>query len=581
MAKVYVVGGIANDAVRDMFKSTKEIEILGTFPSILQLTEEVIEKGVSFLHLARAVLILDYGFTGQHHVERAKEFVLLQDALNSSSLSSTKLYLATKDSNLYVALQHPTDGLPSLIYLHTEVMLLRGEYVPKTLNDIIQGRHDLTGLYHPDVVRANKITRMEDDRDKFIADSKTVDNAILHYGKDEPISPFSQKDYVDSAYSISEANKREQERKRAERMQQAQQKQAQQKGKSKKRKKDARNESNPDDEIEIISFSNTDFDTNSPVNQTTIVSEKPNPFEPQARTTQVDVPIKGINLDRLKENFKSRMEKTILSEKLAQDSGVLVFTGTSKSGASGILANCADIYALNKRQVLIIDLDIENRMQLNYFPQYMERVQAGEGVANSLIQVIRGGAIPSNAVKLTSRIDMLAVHAKETVEVDWWDTLEQQLEPILTEAQSLYDIVLVDLPFHLLPPCEQVIPLVSKFVCVTTNKIYELETLLERLHPQLAMQMNVESYQLLLRNMAIWINQYRDINVDRQQYVINRVWLRNTLHKMKHPYDKMQIVGESPFYEDWEQQFHSGVRYIWQDKVALGVFQQLLTKVVW
>lgn len=569
MAKVYVVGGIANDAIRDMFKTIKEVEILGTFSSLTHLTEEVIEKGISFLHLARAILVVDYGFTGQHHIDRAKEFILLQDALNSSLLTQTKLYLATKDSNLYVTLQQPSDGMPSLIYLHTEVMLLRGEYVPKTLNDIIQGRHDLTGLYHPDVVRANKITRMEDDRDKFIEDSKTVDSAILRYGKAEPISPFSHKDYVDSPYSISEAQKREQERKRAERRQQQ------------GTKNQAARKTREGEEVEIISF---DVESEETIDTTTIRAGKPKLQEVTPRKVEIVEGlgnISKINIDRLKENFQTRMEKTILSEKLAQDSGVLVFTGTTKSGVSGILANCADIYALNKRQVLIIDLDIENRMQLNYFPQYMERVEAGEGKANSLMQVIRGGAISSNAVKLTSRIDMLALHAQEVVEEDWWETLEQQIENLISEAKSMYDMVLIDLPLHLLPPCEQAYPLVDKFVFVTVNKFYELETLLERLHPQLAMQISVDSYQLLLRNTIMWLNQYKASNVDRNHYVINRIWLRNRLYKMKHPYDKMQIAGETPFYEDWEQQFYSGVRYIWQDQVALGVFQQLMTKVVW
>lgn len=567
MAKVYVVGGIANDAIKDMFKHIKEIDIIGSFSSVSQLTDDVIHKGVSFLHLAKAVLVLDYGFSSENHVDRAKEFVLLQDALNSSNLDSTKLYLATKDSNLYVALQQGEGGMPGLLYLYTEVMLLRGEYVPKTLNDIIQGRHDLTGLYHPEVVRVNKVSRMEDDRDTFIAESKTVDNEILHYGKDEPISPFSQKDFVDSPLNEAQARKREQDNKKQEKLQKLKEKQGQ--------------SSNVPEQPQVqIQMTSQEPSVHVQV-QPKHATEEVTPIFTAAQSDADPNDLDKFNLELMKESFQKRMQHSVLSDKIMQDSGLVMFTGTEKSGTSGVLANVADIYALAKRQVLIIDLDIETRMQTVYFPQYQERVDEYKGTANSLLQVIKGGAIPTNAVQLTSRISLLGLSKSEQIQIDWWDTLETRLYDVLTEAIALYDLVLVDVPMHLMPACQESIDLADKVILTTRNKFYEVDTLVERLLPQLAIQLDETVFVDFLHKTAIWINGYDVKFTDKKGYVLNKVWVRNKIRQLGYPYDLLQILGETPVYENWESQFYTGTRYIWQDRVALGVYQQLLTKVVW
>lgn len=562
MAKVYIVGGIANDAFKDMFKTIKEVDIIGTFTNVSQLTDEVIGKGVSFLHLAKAVLILDYGFSRDNHVERAKEFVLLQDALNSSSLSGTKLYLVTKDSNLYTLLQKNDIGLPSLIYMHTEVLLLRGEYVPKILNDILQGRHDLTGLYHPEVTRANKISRMEDDRDKFIEDSRTINHAILHYGKDEPISPFSQQDFVDSSYSEAQARKREQESKKQARLEQVRT----QKPSPKDTKiHDTQNiNENPQVHVQIKQTHKKDRGT----------------FPEELRETQ-SANLSKYNLDLMKETFQSRTQHTILSDKLTQDTGILFFTGVAKSGTSGLLANVADIYALAKRKVLVIDLDVEGRMQPSYFPQYQEQIDNYEGVANSLLQVMKGGAIPTNAVQITSRISMLGLSQQEIIDFNWSQTVTDRLYDALLEAQALYDMVLVDVPLHLIPACNDSIELANKVIWTTSNKFYDINTLIDRQLLAIQSQLDPVNFVDLLTKSAIWVNLFDASFTDRAGYVVNKVWVRNRLRKLGYPHDLMHTLGETPRYDNWETQFTKGTRYIWQDRTALGVFQQLLTKVVW
>lgn len=566
MAKVYIVGGIANDAFKDMFKTIKEVDIIGTFTTVAQLTDEVIEKGVSFLHLAKAVLILDYGFSRDNHVDRAKEFVLLQDALNSSSLSGTKLYLATKDSNLYTLLQKNDIGLPSIIYMHTEVLMLRGEYIPKILNDILQGRHDLTGLYHPEVTRANKVSRMEDDRDTFISESKTINQEILHYGKDEPISPFSQHDFVDSPYSESQARKREQDTKKQERLDNVRAKQA---------------SSRPKQEAVQINITGKAFNEPSVQVQVKQNHKKAHETFPEEMIAKPVANLSKFNLDLMKESFQARTQHTILSDKLTQDSGILFFTGVAKSGTSGVLANVADIYALAKRKVLIIDLDVEGRMQPSYFPQYQEQIDNYEGVANSLLQVVKGGAIPTNAVQITSRISMLGLSPQEVIDFNWSQTVTDRLYDVLLEAQALYDMVLVDVPLYLIPACNDSIELANKFIWTTTNKFYDINTLIDRQLLAIQSQLDPVNFVDMLTKSAIWVNLFDASYTDRAGYVVNKVWVRNRLRKLGYPHDLIHTLGETPVYTEWESQFYKGTRYIWQDRTALGVFQQLLTKVVW
>lgn len=197
--RVVFIGGSTNADMRKHFGDIKDITITNTFNQVRDLTDEVSSTGLSFLEAVDSIAILDYGFEGNVN-NRISDFIALQDILNVRQ-ATIKLYLLTKNSDMYDKLQNNTDGIPGILYTYTQVMLVKGKYSYKIIEDILKGSRDLQGLYHPDVTKENAQSRLEADKELFIQDAKSVDDEILTYGINTPISKLSESDYIDSDYT--------------------------------------------------------------------------------------------------------------------------------------------------------------------------------------------------------------------------------------------------------------------------------------------------------------------------------------------------------------------------------------------
>lgn len=212
--RIVIVGGEANQPIKETFANYDDIVISNTFQYVTDLEDDIYDNGITFLNNVDSILVLDYGFDVPDSHDRVKQFVELQDAINVSGLTETKLYLVTKDSDIYTGIQSNIDGVPGIIYLETIVLAIEGEYKSKILYDILKGKRDRVGLYHPDADKVTMHSRMEEDKNLFIENSRSVSEEVLKYGQDAPVSLLSKKDYVDSEYTEKRLRREELERKR-------------------------------------------------------------------------------------------------------------------------------------------------------------------------------------------------------------------------------------------------------------------------------------------------------------------------------------------------------------------------------
>lgn len=558
MADYMIVAGDANQYVKKMFEKQKDINIVNTFLSVESLSMDVLNNGTSFLQVVKSVIVLDFGFTSPDAKGRALEFTLLQDTLQSNSLQETKLYLITRDTNLYDTLRGEIDGVPGVHYINTEVLLIEGEYAPKLLGDIFKGRRDRTGLYHPEVDRVNLANRLKDDRDVFIQDSKSVSREILRYGKDMPVSELSKTDFTDSKVTENKIIEREKqlarERKLAER-------------------KARQMASKP---VHVDKGSNTTIGSPKGQQESSNVSVRVTD-EVDEDTQQV----RGMpNLRRMQKAFESIGRTTVLKGKLEQDEGVIAFIGERKSGTSGVVANVADIYAMSGRTVLIIDADIVNRSQTLYFGNYDEQVSKHYGVGNGLVKVTQGGTIQRTAVQITSRVSILGVSRSEKVTEDMVKDVATELGTIIEDARSQYDIVLVDVPYEQFGLYIEGLESTDKNLLVVENRWYDIENFIS-LSMRKHLEGNEEAMVNFFKKSSIILNKFKRGRIDVHGRELDRYRMVELLRGAGYPYDLIGVAGEIPYYDNWENQYLTRVRYIWTDELAMGVYKQLFSKVVW
>lgn len=565
MADYIIVAGDVNEYVKKMFQRKNDINIVNTFKTVDSLTNTVIDNGTAFLQVVDAIVMLDYGFESGDEEGRAGEFIYLQDTLKSNSMQRTKLYLITRNTNLYAMLRGEVEGIPGVHYVNTEVMLIDGDYAAKILGDIMKGRRDRTGLYHPDVDKENLTARMQDDRKAFIEDSQTVDREILLYGRDEPVSELSSRDFSDSRETERGILQRERQKLEEEKS-----------AARRKRQADIKSGKIPEDYYDGDDSGEDQPIVNRRGRSTVQVRNTSEPLVTGTLERGRGVP----NIGRMQDTFNLIGKEKNLDGKLEADSGVLAFIGERKAGTSGIVANVADIYASKGKRVLVIDGDIIHRSQTLYFRNYDEQVQNHYGVGNGLIKVTQGGSIQRTAVQITSRIDILGVSRTEEIKEEQVTAVADALHDIIEEARHLYDIVLVDVPYNYFEKYLTGLSGTNKNILVVENRWYDIENFID-LSLGKHYKDHADEMVAFFKKSTVILNKYKRGRVDLTGADIDKARLTTTLREKGYPFDLIGVAGELPYYEDWERQYLTRIRYIWMDELAKGVYENIFSKVVW
>ncbi|WP_201489178.1 AAA family ATPase [Bacillus velezensis] len=544
-----VAGRKANKLIKEkFFGNTREFNFPVDYDSTEDLRQSLLRAGTLAIESLKAILIIDYGFKNSSDPdEMAKAFVSLQDMFRTQRVRGIKLYLITKNSDLYNKLDGSVDGVSGTLYEDVEIFLVEQEYKPKTMQDILKGKQDRMGLYNKEAAVQDRESRYEREKEEFIRDSRSIDDDILRYGKDEPVSDLSKVDYADSPERLKKVANREKEITRKK------------------------------DNVKL----NKDFN----IKRVTKYREDPQKEE----VKKIDITIRDSRLNHAPQTTEEDLldvlrnvsggSTSVPVGKLESDSGVMSFISAPNAGGSGLVANAADMYAMSKRKVLVIDLDIQKRSQTLYFKSYEKAVRNHQGISNSLLKVAQGGNIKGAAVSVTTKIDVLSVSRNEDVEIDYANWIGGELENILSDAREIYDVVLVDIPFVMLDYYIQGLVAVDRNIFVVENKFYAIEDFFV-----LSVHRMLEENQFvmgeLIRKSSVILNKFIHGNRDEEGHELNHKQLKRMLDEVGYPYDSMMVVGEIPFYEKWEDQFHTGVRYLWEDRLAMGVYKRVFGKVV-
>lgn len=619
--RIVLVGGQANSAFIETFEKHKQIVISNTFNSINDLTSAVYESGITFLNSVDSILILDFAFLTGITSQRIELFIELQDMLTASGLSRTKLYLLTRNSDMYTGLQENVGGAPAILYINTEVMLIENQYPVKILTDIIMGKRDRMGLFHPDVDKNTLHSHMEMDKDKFIEDSRAVSSEILAYGKNEPFSVLSPEDYIDSPYTDKQVINRERSKRMAER-------EVKNKEKQNKNTK-AKNSRNTKSSSRNVSFENSDtsnpsFDEDKPTRPNRkssheLAQELAYPMEDIRRqrtlASQIDEDgvaslerdfdydklrqdeNKGIGKDisddsselkseltirRLREKVEDKRKNgLVVSEKIANDSGVIAVYGDSQTGVSGFVANLAEVYGTAKRKVLIIDLDTVHRQQSAYFPNYAVKSKEFQGLSLGLLKASQGGSITYTAVDITSRVSILGMGITDNYNPSDDAIILSNIRRVIENAVNEYDIVILDIPhIRTFEYLEKIEDLVNMFVLVVSDLKYRNYTYFKNVLGNYV-KVNTQLMDNVFKKSRVLVNK-----VNRNHILSNDSKHSNTefgqwLVSLKYPFDRLYMLSEIPYYDEWELQYTTNIRHVWENTNLMYIFTDIINKMVW
>jgi len=549
MAKIgFVAGERATDLVmKDLFSNRTDLEVTYKPYTLDRMIRDLTVSGIQLQEL-KSILIIDYAFKDEEgrglEQKVAEQLVEIQDLMVTNMLN-TKLYIVTQNSDLYDKLRGDVNGMSGTYYHGTQILLVKKNYKIDTIMSILNGERDNQGLYNKEALRQRtEEDRLEKEKDEEIERRKNLDDAIREMDKNTPTTSMTDLDYIDThKRKVNEEDKkREQERLEKE--------------KSKKEKRKKVEVEEPEKTPLKVNIQDGDTDT----------------YSGEEREVEVE--------DELQELFNNiNKGNGVNGGKLRTDSGVISFVGANDAGTSGMVANVADMYMMEKKKVLVIDMDFQKRMQTQYFKQYDQNASKQKGSTRSLIDAIQGYGVEESAVDFTDYLSVLSISKDEHVEDELVYALSGGIETLLIEAKEVYDIVLIDIPNKYFEEYLESLDEVDKNIFVVENKFYKVENFIEGfLHPML--EENEEVMSEFISKSNIVLNKFRRGMHDLDGYEINREYLRRELNKVGYPYDRIGVAGEIPFYEDWETQFFKGIRYVWLDDIALGVYRRVFDKVV-
>src|SRR5699024_2429571 len=141
MAKIGVVAG--EKATRyfesEMFKGS-DLEVTYKPLTLDRMIKDLTTSGLQFQELS-SVLIVDYAFRDEGDgIEQtvAEKFVEIQDLMESNYLN-TKLYLLTRNADLYDKLKGTVNGIPGTYYHGTQIIITKGDYKIDTIRSVVNG----------------------------------------------------------------------------------------------------------------------------------------------------------------------------------------------------------------------------------------------------------------------------------------------------------------------------------------------------------------------------------------------------------------------------------------------------------
>lgn len=612
-----IIAGKRTHLVQENVNKNQTIKVDTIWNYISDLVLDLTRMPTQTVDVMEAILVLDTGFKFANDSNKsAQEFLQLQDMMQSKGLTHVKLYLLTKRPELYEILKGNVNGMEGMFYQNAEMFLIGDTMSMQFLISILQGSRDKTGVYSSKRKTLSKKERLEKEKEALIDDASRVSKESLEFGRKEPVSEINQEELIDTRHNQEMMKKQTYEERRLEREIESLKKKGQKNQKLPKKyqkiledqekerlKKENEKMKIQGKDIELVIDSEKESSVNSTIGNSSQIKKdipKRKKFTDKDLSaenfTEVknepiiksNVSIRTTNnsgvptVDELSELYMrlAQSDNDTIEQKLKSDLGVISFIGSRGSGVSGLVAQTAEIYAMLGKKVVILDLDLQMRSQTVYFPTYSDAVAQHKGVSNSLVRLTQVNDITTNAVPVTSRIDVLSTEkTNELIHDGFHSTISNIFENIIDDAIENYDIVLIDLPLDYLTYYIRHIDKIDKNVFVVPNKFYYIEDFFSIQLQSIIDNGDIFSNDLLSKSSII-LNKFKKEHRDLEGYQLNRLKVKEMLLNAGTPYDRIPVIGEIPEYKDWEEQFATKIRYIWTDDIALGMFRKVISKII-
>lgn len=612
-----IIAGKRTHLVQENVNKNQTIKVDTIWNYISDLVLDLTRMPTQTVDVMEAILVLDTGFKFANDSNKsAQEFLQLQDMMQSKGLTHVKLYLLTKRPELYEILKGNVNGMEGMFYQNAEMFLIGDTMSMQFLISILQGSRDKTGVYSSKRKTLSKKERLEKEKEALIDDASRVSKESLEFGRKEPVSEINQEELIDTRHNQEMLKKQAYDERRLEREIESLKKKGQKNQKLPKKyqkiledqekerlKKENEKMKIQGKDIELVIDSEKESSVNSTIGDSSQIKKdmpKRKKFTDKDLSaenfTEVknepiiksNVSIRTTNnsgvptVDELSELYMrlAQSDNDTIEQKLKSDLGVISFIGSRGSGVSGLVAQTAEIYAMLGKKVVILDLDLQMRSQTVYFPTYSDAVAQHKGVSNSLVRLTQVNDITTNAVPVTSRIDVLSTEkTNELIHDGFHSTISNIFENIIDDAIENYDIVLIDLPLDYLTYYIRHIDKIDKNVFVVPNKFYYIEDFFSIQLQNIIDNGDIFSNDLLSKSSII-LNKFKKEHRDLEGYQLNRLKVKEMLLNAGTPYDRIPVIGEIPEYKDWEEQFATKIRYIWTDDIALGMFRKVISKII-
>lgn len=408
-------------AFNQQFSERTNIRFIKVWDSIDSLISFILKSGVPTVNELSKILVLDEGFKSQVEASNmVDKFISLEQMFKTRGVNRPYLLWATTNDRVYDIFKvHAQDrmynGQDLFIYEKTLVFNLRrnsnGSVSMNQLENVVTGRADETALS----IRHNYKDRGDLLKENFKRTQQDVKNQEM-----DSINALRQQLKNDAKKNnITNELSREEQRQQQE-----------------NKYYNAHDRDIPDDPVEQLQArmqqqygASNDQELEDTLNDDQVQKV----FEQSQRTDSYSQEgfLKAYkNMDKPAMNFAAKLD---------YEQATILFTGRFGSGVTSTIYNVATMYALHKRHVLIVNLDLYDDL-ISYFPDFIrfyKQKQLSKVFSSHFISV------DDVVVDVSSHIGIISDYGRMQREQNVSEKV-RSLQRILNFASKNYDIVLVD-----------------------------------------------------------------------------------------------------------------------------------------
>lgn len=534
MLRVVLVAGELTEAVKEVFDKY-DIEIVKDFYDIRELWTDILTNGgVDYLDVDR-VLIVPNTYISEKEMSVIDQMINLQSAFIIEGLNSV-IHFLTKDPDTYAKIESNIGEY--LLYQNSHIMAVES-LSKQDLARLAQGNYDSVGLKHPDFL---KVVDVDNELDRVLEETEEQ--------KPEKVEREVFEGFVDKKKMSEldrEAQKLAKEKELAER-------------KASRVEKKSKEKANKVGLGGLFGKKDTGSVVEKPVKEKAITKQKP-------------VKEKKVKAPKL-----SKKEVSLYK-------GIIAVTGDRQSGVSTTVSNMADVYAKNGNSVLIVDLDTKRRFQTKIYPEFYDAIALENRVMNGLLaSLINTGNLEDVAAVVSDNVALLSISDEVDRVIHKFANRPfeavfsaQNLVNLLSYAKSMFDVVIVDLPFEKLHSVGNLLSYVDKSIMCIPNTMYHIDNLLEIEIDELLLVDEIVTRTLLSKS-KILLTKYNE-NSKFEGKEVTEEFVMDTLSLLDDSQYHLEVIGRIPYIDDYESQVGKGKPVVSRDLELRNHFEEFMSMI--